>query len=146
VSKLNRLIQLADDEVVVRFIIKKRDVRADNTVKPEAFKPPRSGELSVTRAATRSDEDIWDRGRVVAASHAVAAKRDLRLIGGARLTAIDVRAAEPLNVVEAPIIPDDPFHAHIIGWPLIGSEKERQKMLTVLLASRAKYQPVLTPR
>jgi len=135
---------LQDDEVVIRFVVSKRNIRQDKTVKPEAFMPPKSLDLSVTHVANRSMQAIWERGHAVAKSHAIAAKREIRLIGGAELTSRDVRAAHPLDVVEAPI-PEDQWHAHIVGWPPFGEEKERTKMLMILLASRAKYQPFPIP-
>ena len=123
---------LPPSETVARFIPFESRVRADGTVKPEAFMPPMSLELSVTRVVERDELDIWARGRKVAAASAG------RLVGRADISVPSVRQVAAIDVVAAPLA-DDPAHAHIVGWP---TSKPEQKLVAMDLAVRSVFKRV----
>lgn len=116
-----------DAELLARFIFSNRCIRADGTVKPDAFMPPRSLELSVSRHLASTQAQVWERGRQISRASARA------LIGRADVSASDVRATVRLNAVPAPIS-EDPSHAHVVGWP---PETSAQKLLALQLAARS---------
>lgn len=128
---------IGDAERLARFILFRRHVRADGSVKPDAFMPPPNLELSVTRRGDASGHDLWERGA------AVAEQRQRTLVGRADIDAVAVRARPPLDVVPAPL-PEDPGHAHIVGWPP-PAEKGQQKMLAIDLAAAAEFLPAPPP-
>jgi len=58
---------LAEDEKLARFVLKKEWVRkVDNSIKPDAFIPPKDLQLSVTRHSGISTEELIETGRSVA--------------------------------------------------------------------------------
>jgi hypothetical protein len=120
--------RLHDGEVFARFVHFASRVRSDGTVRPEAFMPPPDLELSVTRHGL-GDDALWARG--VSIGHSIGRS----LVGRADITGGGIRAVRPLNVVAAPL-PDDPEHAHIVGWPR-SEEKSAQKVLAMSLAANS---------
>lgn len=122
---------VSDGEMLARFVISTRWVRENGTVRQDAFIPPPDRNLSVTRHAQLSADEIRQRG------DDVAKVRETELHGRADVIAITVRAALPLNVVAAPI-PRNPEHAHVIEWPL---DKPSQKALAQEIAATAAYIP-----
>jgi hypothetical protein len=120
------------DERLARFIMRQQWVRADGSVKQDAFIPPRDLNLSVTRHAKLSMDQLWSRGR------SVADQIRRRLIGRADIAASDVRTTGRLDVVAVPLV-ENPEHAHILGWP---AEKPAQKTLAQKLAAAAGYVPL----
>ena len=126
--------RLPGHELLARFVMFSRWIKSDGTPKPDAFLPPRDLNLSVTRHSGLSREQLWDRGRTVAAG------REKPLLGRADLSAASARdsGAPHLDVVAAPL-PENAQHAHIIGWP---HDKSRQKMLALKLAEVARFAPL----
>ena len=121
---------ISNDELLARFVLFNSRIRADGTVKPDAFMPPPNLDLSVTRHALASTAElIWKRGRVVATSS------EHCLVGRADVLTDAVRKASPLDTVPAPL-PDDKGHAHIVGWP---AEKAGQKILALQVANASTF-------
>lgn len=123
---------LPRDELLARFVVFRGHVRADGTVKSDAFLPPSDLQLSVTRHRGLSEDQLWDRGQQVAKARAV--ERSASLIGRADLTA-ELTSIQGLRVDPAPL-PDDLNHANIVGWP---AEKPAQKNVAQRLAAGAKF-------
>lgn len=121
--------EVADAEQLARFVMTRRWVRAEGTVRPDAFMPPPDLNLSVTRHGTLSPENLWSRGYQVAQSQGKA------LLGRADLRAENVRRSL-LDVVGFPV-PNNPEHAHIVSWP---PDKPTQKSLAQSLAAAAAFQ------
>jgi len=116
------------DEVVARYVMQRRHVRANNTVKPDAFIPHPHRELSVTRHRGAAEEEIWAIGKQVAA------QRAKPLMGRAD---IEVAACETQGLlVKAAPLPENPNHANVTGWP---REKHEQKHRAMELANRAMF-------
>jgi hypothetical protein len=120
---------IGDDEILARFVMRREWIRSDDTVRPDAFIPPRDLNLSVTRHAGLSGDQLWHRG------HGVASLHSKPLLGRADIRAASVRKTESssMNVIPAPL-PENVQHAHIVGWP---SEKPRQKHIAQQLAVTA---------
>lgn len=118
------------EEQLARFVYHDR-VRADNTIRPEAFMPPKDLQLSVTQHAAGAGTDLWVRGRLVASVVGRA------LHGRADLAAGQVREAQPLDAVAAPL-ETDPHHAHVVKWPPMEA-KPLQKILAQKLAAAAVF-------
>ena len=128
---------LPDDEMLARFVfLEKGWIRPDNTVKQDAFMPPKDLQLSVTRHAGISTEQLNDAGRSVAAKMSLTAQRSFRFCGRADIqTRMVVKNA--LKAVAWPLA-DDANHAHIIGWP---TDKASQKTIAQELAAATKFVP-----
>lgn len=121
-----------NNEILARFILSKSWVRADKTVKPDAFIPYPYPDLSVTRHTNLSESEIWQLGTEVAKKRNEKDIREIALLGRADLIAnhcysldLDISPAEPPR-----------NHANIKGWP---SDKAAQKMIALQLARNAKY-------
>ncbi len=54
------------DKLLARFVLQRSHVRADQTVKPDAFIPHPHHELSVTRHRSATPAEIWMAGQAVA--------------------------------------------------------------------------------
>jgi hypothetical protein len=122
---------VSDAELLARFIVFENRVRADGTIKGDAFIPPPDLELSVTRHGDTSEDQLWERGAIVSAAVSRV------LVGRADVSCATVRGVRPLNAVPAPL-PEDLHHAHVVGWPP-SAEKPRQKVLAMSLAAAAKF-------
>jgi hypothetical protein len=123
--------RVPDRELLARYVTHASRVRADGTVKHDAWMPPRDLELSVTRHAGLSQTDLWRLGGdVVRIAGGV-------LVGRADITAAAVRGGQGhgLDVVEAPL-PENPQHAHVIGWP---SDKPGQMEIAKRLAAASRF-------
>jgi len=120
--------RIDDAERLARFVFRRDHVRADSTVKPDAFIPHPHADCSVTRHTGISELGLWDRGE------AVGAMRNLPLRGRADVTALAVRGAglEPETAPRE----GNPQHANIVGWP---AGKPNQKHQAQLLAKAAAY-------
>lgn len=102
-----------DLEVLARFVVRRRWLRANRTVKAQAFVPDARRELSVFRHEGFSEEQLWATGRVVATM------RSCSLYGRADVRADTIKGHalsfdpndEPLN------------HVNVIGWPEDDAEK-----------------------
>ena len=122
---------IADDEQIARYVLSERNVRKDNTIKPDEFIPHPHADLSVTRHNGFSDEQIWRVGR------AVATARKRPLCGRADFAASTVRK-RPLDVKPDPIA-GNPNHAIITGWP---PDKSKQKSIALEIAAASVYHPL----
>jgi hypothetical protein len=115
------------DESLARFVLDSRCVRADQTVKSDAFMPhPVRLDISVTRHIGLSEEELWQIGQ------AVADARPKTLYGRA-----DFSAGVPLKLrlrVEPTREPKN--HANIIGWP---GDKPTQKSIAQQISAEAHY-------
>jgi hypothetical protein len=92
---------VGDEEILARFAIGKRAVRADGTLKDNELIPPPSGKLSVMRHLEATEQDIWDEGREVARLRAK------ELVGRIDLNAGECRRVG-LQVIKAPLVADPP--------------------------------------
>ncbi len=116
---------IADDELVARFIVISHEVRADGTVRPRLFLPYKRIELSVNRHRDASLDETWAIGRKVAE------QRGKTLLGRADIRARMCRIT-PLDVVPRPILPHNPNHGDVIGYP---PRKDEQLSLAAKLAA-----------
>jgi hypothetical protein len=123
-------LEVAPREILARFVLRPGLVRADGTLRADAFVPFRHVELSVTRHLDWTAGQLWNVGA------AVAEAQGLPLVGRA-----DVQAAVfgLLGLaVEADPLPSNLHHANVTGWP---SEKPAQKLVALEVAARATYVP-----
>lgn len=119
---------ISDDEYLARFILRSNHVRADNSVRPDAFIPFPWPDLSVTRHRDLDPEELWEIGR------AVAAERPATLYGRADIEASFVlKQSLTLNPTETP-----KNHVNIGGWP---ADKPAQKIVAQELAAEAIFVP-----
>lgn len=125
-NKLPNIV--ADDEFLARYIVYGNHIRADNTVKPDAFVPSPHAQLSVTRHLGLTDNDIWMIGTKVA-KH-----RERELTGHVDVACLHYRK-EQLCVRSSPL-PNNPNHADVIGWPV---EKAQQKLIALEIAKAGIY-------
>jgi hypothetical protein len=100
---------LSADEWLARFVLNRRHIRADGTVKREAFVPYKWVELSVTRHLGLNDSQIWEAGDRVAAQ----TKKGLQGRADAQAATY---AKQELRTVAAPV-PENSNHANVIDWP-----------------------------
>jgi hypothetical protein len=119
-------------EFLSRFVTSSRWIRADQTVKPDAFIPYPYPDLSVTRHKNNSESQIWEVGKKIVNSR----PEPPTLYGRADLTAGEVRKAK--LEVEAQPDQTNPNHAVIIGWP---TDKPSQKIRAQELAVVARFRP-----
>ncbi len=129
-----RLPEVTDGELVTRYLMFRKWYREDQTIKHEAFIPPRDLELSVTRLLDASDAELWQIG-----AH-VALKRSTDLHGRADL-AVHVFAGEQLSV-QADALSDNPNHAKVTGWP---TDRARQMIVAKRLAATPGLIRILPP-
>lgn len=115
------------NEWLARFILNRTQIRQDRTVKQDAFIPHPHRDLSVTRHLQLSETQLWEIAR------GVARQTHKTLHGRA-----DVQAAvflrQELRVVSDPILPENPNHANVTGWP---AEKPAQKIIAQQIAAAA---------
>src|SRR5712691_5245358 len=121
---------VASDELLARFATQSNQFRkGDKSVKQELFVPNAQGETSVMRHRDATDAEIWQIGREVAASF----PGSRTLYGRANITAAACTIAS-LCVIKKPILPTNPNHADVEGWP---ASKEDKKALAQKLAAAA---------
>ena len=126
--------ELELDEELARFIFSSRHLRtSDNTIKPDAFLPHPQTELSVTRHRDASESELWSAGRAVAGIR----KRTLHGRGDVVAAVFLERGlglhADP--VMGDAILPDNPNHANVTGWPK--DDRGRQRLLALQIAAQA---------
>jgi hypothetical protein len=125
---------IENDESLARFVFARNHLRADGTLRPDAFIPHPYPDLSVQRHLGLSDSDLWRVGEEVGKP----SKR--MLLGRADLNAGEYRAhnlvvqADP---VTAPL-PGNPGHALVLRWPI---EKSAQKSLAQNFLTKTRYLP-----
>lgn len=131
----NNVPDVADNELLARFILQSNETREDGTVKPKLFLPYSRTELSVNRHREATADETWEIGRDVAVA------RSKTLYGLSNIRAGCCRI-ETLDVVAAPILPKNPNHADIIGYP---AKKEDQMSLAAKLAAATEGHWVKAP-
>jgi hypothetical protein len=119
---------IADNELLARFVLYRDHIRANKTVKPDAFIPHPHTDLSVTRHKGFSDNQLWNVGRDVATA------RKVTLYGRADVSVATVR--QQSLAVEPQPVKGNPNHANILGWP---KDKPAQKIIAQELAAAAIY-------
>jgi hypothetical protein len=119
---------VTDAELLARYVTTSRHFRSsDNTVKQDLFMPHPYIELSVTRHLDATEPEIWEVGVDVAD------QIDRKLYGRTDIQAHDCNI-DSLQVTAKPILPKNPNHADIEGWP---SAKQDQKVIALKLAASA---------
>ncbi len=124
----NNVPPVADNELLARFIVNSNEKRDDGTVTPKLFLPYKQVDLSVNRHREATPEETWTIGRHVAAT------REKTLYGLADIRASSCRIA-PLDVVSKPILPDNPNHADIVGFPPPPRKDEQLSLAQKLAAA-----------
>ena len=125
---------VSDDEWLARYVLRKEQVRADGTLKPDTFMPFKWVELSVTRHLGLDEVELWEAGA------SVAAETGTTLQGRADAQA-SVYVKHPLRVIPRPL-PRNPNHADVVGWP---ADKPAQKEIALLIAREATFKPKPQP-
>lgn len=125
---------VADNELLARFIVNSNEKRSDGTVAPVLFLPYKHVELSVNRHREATPTETWTIGQQVATL------RQKCLYGRADIRA-SVCRINPLDVVPKPMLPHNPNHADITGFP---TPKDEQLSLAQKLAAsiEGKWIPV----
>lgn len=119
---------VTDAELLARYVTTSRHFRSsDNTVKQDLFMPHPYIELSVTRHLNATESEIWEVGVDVAA------QIERKLYGRSDIQACDCNI-KSLQVTAKPILPKNPNHADIEGWP---PAKQDQKAIALQLAASA---------
>ncbi|MFM7167801.1 MAG: hypothetical protein ACKO3T_21365 [Planctomycetaceae bacterium] len=121
----DQIPDVADNELLARFIVNSNEKRPDGKVSHKLFMPYKWVELSVNRHREATLEEIWQVGSEVAVS------RNKSLYGLANIRASQCRI-QSLHVVPAPILPGNPNHANITGYP---AAKEDQMAIANELAA-----------
>ena len=117
-------------ELLARYVLRSRNIRKDQTLKPDAFMPPSDRMLSVTRNRSATEEEVWMIGDMVAST------QEKTIYGRG-----DLKSAVCFHLglaVEADPVPLNPNHAHVVNWP---SDKPGQKNIAQELAAGAVYVP-----
>lgn len=127
---------VADNELLARFIVNSNEKRPDGQVTPRLFMPYKWVELSINRHREATIEETWQVGREVAA------QRKKPLYGLANIRASKCRI-ETLKVVPDPILPGNPNHANITGYP---PDKTDQMALAAELAASIEGKWIEAPR
>ena len=120
---------IVEEEILARFLIDSDWIRADKTIRQNAFIPYPHTDLSVTRHIRLTTEEIWSSGGKVADER----KRELH--GRADFIA-RVALKQSLRVN-----PDEPprNHANLANWP---AHKPAQKIIALELAKSCIFEPV----
>ncbi len=118
---------ITPEEWLARFVHYQRYIRQDQTVRADAFIPHPYPDLSVTRHLRLSEAELW---RI---AHGVARQINKTLYGRVD-TQVFVFQRQRLQVVAAPILPENPNHANVSGWP---AEKPAQKIIAQQIAAAA---------
>lgn len=113
-------------ELLARYLLQGSHIRADFTIRPDAFIPHPWPDLSVTRHLGLTGEQIW------AIGDQVARRIGKRLNGRADVTAFAFTNRR-LQVRPAPVA-DNANHANVTGWP---ADKPSQKILAQEIAADA---------
>lgn len=116
---------VALQELLARFLLHRRYIREDQTVRPEAFMPHPYPDLSVTRHGELRDVDLWRIGETIADSI------PKKLYGRADVAA-RVFLDQTLRVLAAPTAAN-PNHVNIVDWP---NEKSAQKIMAQEISAR----------
>lgn len=131
----SNVLPVADNELLARFIVYSNEKRKDGTVKHKLFLPYKLVELSVNRHREATDEETWQAGLDVAE------ERHRTLYGLANIRTSSCRI-EKLSVVPDPILPKNPNHANITGYP---QAKEDQMAIAQVLAASIEGKWIAAP-
>jgi hypothetical protein len=115
------------NEWLARFILNRTHIRQDRTVKQDAFIPHPYQELSVTRRLQLSEAQLWEIARGIA-------RQTRKTLHGRADVQAAVFLRQELRVVSDPILPENPNHANVTGWP---AEKPAQKIIAQQIAAAA---------
>ncbi len=117
-----------DSESLARFILFGRWIRADGTVRQDAFIPDERLELSVTRCSGVLDKEIWK----IAEGIAKVSGRNLHGMADVGVTVVRD------NNLDVKSTPQDgnPYHADVVNWP---PRKDEQKIKAMALAARSSF-------
>jgi len=126
--------EIRKDEVLARFVLSRSHVRANRTLKANAFLPPPSGELSVVRHTDATEKELWSIGEDVAL------EREKTLYGRGDVT-VTLILEMKLVVLSSPIFPENPNHANVTGWPS-PEDKPARKIFAEEIAAAATFVPV----
>ena len=121
----DRIPDVADNELLARFIVNSNEKRTDGNVSHKLFMPYKWVELSINRHREATMKETWKVG------FEVATLRNKHLYGLANIRASKCRIYN-LDVVPDPILPGNPNHANITGYP---PAKEDQMALAEELAA-----------
>lgn len=115
------------DERLARFIHYQRYIRQDWTVRADAFIPYPYPDLSVTRHLQLSESELWEIARNVA-------RQTNKPLHGR----VDIKARvfqqQQLKVIADPVLPGNPNHTNVTGWP---EKKPAQKRIAQEIAAAA---------
>jgi len=114
------------NEWLARFILYKRYIREDWTVRPDTFIPYPHPDLSVTRHLQLSETQLWEIGREVA-------RHNSKTLYGRADVQASLFQRQELRVVLEPL-PQNLNHANVTGWPI---EKPAQKIIAQQIAAAA---------
>jgi hypothetical protein len=121
---------IQSEEQTARFVFSKRHVRADRTLKGEAFLPHPYEDLSVTRLIQTTPREVS------AIGYAIAAKRNPpRNLQGQGEVLANTYIRQHLQVVVAPV-EGNPNHANVNDWP---TEKAQQLLIAKEIARVARF-------
>jgi hypothetical protein len=112
-------------ELLARFLLQRRYLRENRTVRPEAFMPHPYPDLSVTRHGNLSERQLWQIGRSIA--DAIPKK-----LHGRVDVAAGVFIEQKLRILVAPT-PENPNHVNIVDWP---AEKSAQKIVAQEISAK----------
>jgi hypothetical protein len=116
--------------MLARFIMYSDHIRANGTIKPDAFIPHPYPDLSVTRHIGLSSTLIWEIGARIAQA------RSRVLYGRGDVEAYVFTDRKLTPVADEPPDPDHPNHANVRGWP---GDKASQKMLAQEISAVATF-------
>ena len=119
---------IESNENLARFLFRKKWIRLNNSVKHNAFAPPKDLRLSFTRHTNISEYDIWTIG------FNVGRKGNRSIVRRADVVAVNVRKIE-LEIESSPV-EDNDNHADIINWP---ESKDERMSKAMEIASASMY-------
>lgn len=124
-----------DSERISRFLLSKRWFSKEKqSVKFNAFMPPKNLELSVACTESMQEEAVWSIGRKVVTLH----PGDVTLYGRADFGAKTIREQD-LQIKRD----DQPFegHANVFGWPANDESAQQMKALELAASSKLMLHP-----
>ena len=119
-----------ETELLTRFLLSKSHIRADGTIKPNAFIPHPYEDLSVNRHRDATEAGTWSIG------HAIARNRNDKKTLKGRADIIAIKFIKQRLKVEADPIEGNPNHAIVLRWP---KEKPAQKAIALEICKDAKF-------
>jgi hypothetical protein len=125
-------------ELLARFITASRWIRPDDTIRQDAFIPPRDLQLSVTRHDDLSENELWAIGDDVAKK---VLQNELATAHGRADVQLQHVLQQKLWAELAPI-PGNPNHVHIVGWPEEKSARKNRAQQLAAAAGKVVYPPL----